>query len=260
MKIDLSFENVSLEKLLEPLEDRPGRSAAALLITFLGSVTAGVTYGQYRAGAAIAATTALVLLLALGIRSRGWERDEATENQLADAIDAFSESRKDAAYYEGLSGLLGRSFDQFSAGRLGDTAECWEVRNTALDTLLELEARRLEHLGIDDVSLLVGRIEGKNYLIRRVAGPLKTRVRRDDTCPLASDIDDALQHLGPHAMHAWVRCFGQQFIIAAVAETPLRKSARGELARIATMFGLMYERFRLMEPVSPDDEAYEEGA
>lgn len=251
MKINLSFDDVSLEQPMEWLLDRPASTAGGLFASLIVSTAGAATYDTYRVPLGALALLAFIGLLALGKRARDWSEQEATEIEIGTVLDGFSDLRGEADYYRGLSDLIAKSHAKFAEGKLENSTACWEVRNTALDTFLELECRRLEHLGIDRVSLIVGRVSKEHYLIRRVAGPLKMTVDRGDKCRVNQDIDDALQHFAPYAIHDWTSCFGDQFVIAAVAHSPLRKSsALGELRRIGTMFQLMYERFRLMESTS----------
>ena len=249
MKINLSLEDVSPGQAIDWLADRPGRTASTLLLSFVLSLAGGIAFPQHRLELAGTAIAAMLGLLAIGISSRDWQRKEGEEMHVSEVLDAFSELREDADYYPRLSTLLAESFTKFSAGQLENGDECWKVRNSALEVFLELECRRFEHLGIEKVSLIVARATDDYYQIRRVCGPLKLKIHPDYECPINRDIDDSLHRLAPEAIHLWVPCFGEKFVIAALAESSFPKSAQGELGRTATIYQLMYERFRLMESV-----------
>jgi len=249
VKINLSLEDISPGQAIEWVEDRPGRTASALLLSFILSLAGAVAFPAHTIPLAGIAVAAMLGLLMLGVGTRDWQRKEGEEMHSVEVLDAFSELREDDDYYSRLSHIQAESFAKFKDGRLEDSDESWKVRNSALEAFLELECRRLEHLGIEKVSLIVARATDKHYLIRRVGGPLKLSIAPGHKCPLHRDIDESLHRLAPEAMHQRIPCFGEEFVVAALAESSFPKSARGELARIATIYQLLYERFRLMESV-----------
>jgi hypothetical protein len=249
VKINLSLEEVSPGQAVDWLADRPGRTASTLFLSFILSLAGAVAYPGYKIPLASVAVGAMLGLLTLGVRTRDWHRKEGEEMHFTEVLDAFSDLREDADYYPRLSNILAESFAKFSGGQLEDRDESWKVRNSALEVFLELECRRLEHLGIEKVSLIVARATDDHYLIRRVCGPLKLKIAPGHKCPLHRDIDDSLHRLAPEAIHQRIPCFGEKFVIAMLAESSFPKSAQGELGRIATIYQLLYERFRLMESV-----------